>query len=122
MSTPSIEPARIFISELGKYYNQFEWAFARFKWDLEFSAMKGGFNTERYIFLRDKYTRYLTRFQAYAKYMQEHMPYMSEHQHETYEGILKEFNKVYQLRSEEISIIVENAGSPEIIKHLLYAK
>ena len=118
----SIEPARIILSTLSSHYSKFERAFVRFKWDLEYNAVRGLFNTDLYISLRNIYSPYLIRFQNYAKCLQEDFPYMSDFQYEKYKSILKEFDRVYLSISKEVSIIIEYSDSPEMIRHLLYCK
>ena len=122
MSFPSIEPARIILSTLSKYYSNFEREFVRFKWDLEYNATKRLLNTALYISLRDMYTPHLMRFQNYAKLLQEDFPYMSELQYKKYKSILKDFDRVYLSISKEVSIIIEHFDCPERIRELLYYK
>lgn len=119
---PSIEPARIILSTLSKHYSNFEREFVRFKWDLEYNAVRGLLNTALYISLRDMYTPHLMRFQNYAKLLQEDFPYMSELQYKKYKSILKDFDRVYLSISNEVSIIIEHSDCPERIRELLYCK
>ena len=122
MSLSSIEPARIILTILSGHYSNFEQAFVRFKWDLEYNAVRGLLNTAMYISLRNMYTPHLTRFQNYAKLLQEDFPYMTELQYKKYKSILQNFDRVYLSISNEVSIIIENSDCPERMRELLYCK